>query len=292
MEIFIVDAFTNRIFGGNQAGVVLLDDAAFPEDALMQKIAAELRHSETTFVRRHDRTTFDLRYFTPRGEVPLCGHATISAFSVLRDQKIIACGNVLARTATGELSVVLEAEKVWLEMPAGEIVKTLSADEAARLYAAYNLDPTVQPANLQPAVAKVGLADILLPVDCKEALDHAIQNREAVIQLSRELGLIGVHMFFCPAVGAVTAFCRNFAPLFGIDEEAATGTSNAALSYYLYTQGLIAKNSVNAIVQGQALGKPSSIYSKIANNGVIWIGGSAVVSMRGSIAIESVFPKV
>ena len=283
MQLFVVDAFTDQIFGGNQAGVVLLDDAPFPDDVMMQQIAAELKHSETAFVQQHDPNTFALRYFTPDGEVPLCGHATISTFTVLRDEQNFPCGAYHAITQSGKLSVSIEPDCIWLQMPEGEIIQTLSSEEAARVYAAYDLSPAAQPADLPPTIVKAGLADILLPVNSKETLDQAKQNREAVIQLSKDFGLVGVHMYYCPETVEPTAHCRNFAPLFGIDEESATGTSNAALLYYLHRLGHVATDSVNTIVQGEAMGKPSRIYGKIASDGAIWIGGNAVISIRGTI---------
>ena len=63
MELFIVDAFTDRMFEGNQAGVVLLGERdAFPDDSVMIKIASELKHSETAFVKSLDESTFQIRY--------------------------------------------------------------------------------------------------------------------------------------------------------------------------------------------------------------------------------------
>ena len=287
IKIYIVDAFTDQLFGGNQAGVVLLrGEQAFPEDSFMQKIAAELKHSETAFVKRMDIDTYQLRYFTPEGEVPLCGHATISAFTVLLEECIIACGSFLVQTAAGALRVSVEPDKIWLEMPQGEIVKTLSQEESEQIYAAYQIQTTDQMPGLQPCIVNAGLPDILLPVGSKEALDHAMQDRDTVIRLSRELGLVGVHMFFCPQEGEATAYCRNFAPMFGIDEESATGTSNAALTYYLSKQNLIQSNKINTFVQGEAIGKRSVILSKIDSNGKIWIGGGAVVSMQGTLRME------
>lgn len=283
MKLFVVDAFTDQIFGGNQAGVVLLDDAAFPDDRIMQQIAAELKHSETAFVQQQDRSTFALRYFTPEGEVPLCGHATISTFTVLREENNLVCGAYHAITQSGSLNVSIEPCRVWLHMPAGEIIQTLSSEEVARVYAAYDLTPAAQPNNLQPAIVKSGLADILLPINRKDTLDQVKQNREAVIQLSRDFGLVGVHMFYCPETGEPTAHCRNFAPLFGIDEESATGTSNAALLYYLNKHGRVAKDSIHTIIQGETMGKPSRIYGRIADDDAVWIGGNAVISIRGII---------
>ena len=286
MDIFIVDAFTYQLFGGNQAGVVLLRaEQAFPEDSLMQKVAAELKHSETAFVKRLDTDTFQLRYFTPEGEVPLCGHATISIFTVLREQGKIACGSCMAQTASGNLRISVEPDKIWLEMPQGEIIKTLTQEESAQVYAAYRLEQAEQPQGMQPSIVRAGLADILLPVGSKDALDHATQNRDEVIRLSREHGLVGVHLFFCPENGEPTAYCRNFAPLFGIDEEPATGTSNAALTYYLSKQNRIQPNRINSFVQGEAMGRRSSILSKIDPDGRIWIGGGAVISIHGTLKL-------
>jgi len=284
MNFFVVDAFTDHIFGGNQAGVVLLHgEQAFPDDTLMQKIAAELKHSETAFVRQIDEGVCQLRYFTPEGEVPLCGHATVSAFTVLREQAKIACGNYIAQTQTGDLNVTVEPNQVWLQMPQGELIKTLTQEESSSVYAAYGLGESDRAEGMQPIIVNVGLADIMLPVSSKSALDHAMQNRDEVVRLSRDLGLVGVHMFFCPQDGEVTAYCRNFAPLFGIDEESATGTSNASLTYYLHTQGRIQPDASNTFVQGEAMGKPSVILSRVDENGRIWIGGNAVISAHGTL---------
>ena len=74
--------------------------------------------------------------------------------------------------------------------------------------------------------------------------------------------------------------CRNFAPLYGIDEEAATGTSTGALTYYLYKHGIIKPNETNLFIQGEAMGKPSRIYSRLSINGGsvrIRVGGSGCV---------------
>ena len=89
MRYFTVDAFAQEPFGGNPAGVVLLNgNTPFPEDEIMRKIAAEMRYSETAFVQQNGPEEFTVRYFTPAAEVDLCGHATIAAFSVLREERI------------------------------------------------------------------------------------------------------------------------------------------------------------------------------------------------------------
>jgi len=282
MELFIVDAFANKIFEGNQAGVVLLSgNEAFPEEALMQKIAAELKHSETVFVKEIDSHVFQLRYFTPEGEIALCGHATVSAFTVLRNERAIGTDSFFADTSVGRLNIAVEPDLVWLEMAQGRIEKHLDAEECAGLYQAYNLSVCDQPDGIQPCVVSTGLADVLLPVNSKKALDHAVQNREEIIRISKELAVTGVHMFYYEPSLQATAYCRNFAPLYGIDEESATGTSNASLTYYLSLQGKIKPNANNMFIQGEAMGKPSVILSRMNDDGGIYIGGNAVISVKG-----------
>lgn len=166
MKFYVIDAFTDQIFGGNQAGVVILRDGeGFPDDERMLQIAAELKHSETAFVRLQGKNVFSLRYFTPVEEVPLCGHATVSAFTVLREHNNVSDGNYIAKTQSGDLDIVVEADTIWISMPKGEIVKTLTADESAEVYRAYGLSPMMQTGILKPCVVKSGLADILVPVE-------------------------------------------------------------------------------------------------------------------------------
>ncbi|WP_099204401.1 PhzF family phenazine biosynthesis protein [Scatolibacter rhodanostii] len=284
MEIYIVDAFTKHIYGGNQAGVALLDRTAdFPDTALMQQIAAELKHSETAFVKRINSHLFHIRYFTPEGEVDLCGHATISAFTVLREKKSLSSGKYTAKTAAGEIPVTIESDCIWMGMAPGKLIKVLSEEETSALYKAYGLCAEDKPATLQACIVSTGLADILLPVDSIDKLTNSAQDKEEVIRLSQRHQVIGVHMYYPELSDQVTARCRNFAPLYGIDEEAATGTSNGALTYYLYSQGLISEQDENTFIQGESMEKPSIIKSRIDGDKVICVGGSAVISIQGCL---------
>lgn len=286
MELFIVDAFTNQIFEGNQAGVVLLDEHEnFPNVTTMQKVAAELKHSETAFVKKIQHNIYEIKYYTPTEEIPLCGHATISSFTVLRNEKGLKVGEYFANTLAGNLRVTVESNFIWLEMANGKLLKNLNKKESLDIYQAFGLDLKDIPDLISPCIVNTGLADILLPVNSKLLLDKAIQNREEVIRISKEHDVIGVHMFFHTSSSEVTAYCRNFAPLCGIDEESATGTSNGALTYYLHAMGLINDNSENIFIQGEAMKKPSVIKSKINCDNTIYIGGTAIISIKGHILL-------
>lgn len=287
MKLYIVDAFTTRKFSGNQAGVALLGEENYPSDAFMQALAAELKHSETAFVKRLGEDSFRVRYFTPEGEVDLCGHATIATFTVLREEGVITPGTYNASTLAGELSIQVSTEAVWMDMAPPVEARTFSDEEAAALYAAYGLELSDKPEGYQPKAVSTGLCDILLPVASREALEAAQQNEAEVTRLSKHYEVVGVHMFWPCLTGGETCHCRNFAPLYAIPEEAATGTSNGALTYYLYRYGRVAPGGENRFIQGEHMGKPSEILSRLEADGAgvkVRIGGRAVIALRAELA--------
>lgn len=287
MKLYIVDAFTTQRFSGNQAGVALLNTEE-PEltDAFCQALAAELKHSETAFVRPIGPDSFHLRYFTPEGEVDLCGHATIAAFTTLREDEGLAPGTYRASTLAGELSIQVSDQAVWMDMAPPVEGRNFSPEETVELYAAYGLSTADCPEGFAPMVVSTGLQDILLPVSSMEALNRAEQDEGAVTELSKRYGVVGVHMFWPCLNEEATAHCRNFAPLYAIPEEAATGTSNGALTYYLYRGGKIAAGVENRFVQGEKMGKPSEILSHLTEgpDGVrVRVGGRAVLTLRAQL---------
>ena len=283
MKLYVADAFTARPFSGNQAGVALLWPGEAPPDGDMRQLAAELHHSETAFVRQVAGNAFQIRYFTASGEVDLCGHATIAAFTVLREEGIIGTGSCRLLTRAGELEVSVSDAMIWMDMARPEEIRTFSRDEAALLYAAYGLTPDDGPEDMEPAIVSSGLRDILLPVATLEALARAVQNEAEVIRISRSCSVTGVHMFwYCPGQEE-TAHCRNFAPLYAIPEESATGTSNGALTLYLHRRGKIASGKENRFLQGEQMGRPSAIFTRLEEGGGslrIRVGGQAVVVFR------------
>lgn len=285
MRFYIADAFAARAFSGNQAGVVPLEEGPFPEESLMRALAGELKHSETAFVRRTGERSFHIRYFTPAEEVDLCGHATVASFTVLRETGEIPAGEYALHTRSGDLTVTVEPDAVWMDMAPPAEGRTFSEAEQAELYGAYALTAADRRLGLAPQAVSTGLLDILLPVADAAALDRAHQDEAEVRRLSERYDVVGVHMF-CPETGDAAARCRNFAPLYAIPEEAATGTSNGALTFYLYRRGLIRPGVTNRFIQGEKMGKPSEILSRLTeeDGGVrVRIGGRAVLTLRGEV---------
>lgn len=279
---FIVDAFTDEPYSGNAAGVVLLGRDEFPDEAVCIRIAAELKHSETAFVREVGENEFRVKYYTPVCEAALCGHATVAAFSALRDSMGLPLGDKLVHTAAGDINVTVEEEAVWLDMAEARLIRYLDRDECDALYAAYGLEYDGAAA-LKPAIVSVGLADIMAPVAGEKALASAAQDEAAVAELSRRLGVTGVHMFTLGREG-FTAACRNFAPLYGIPEECATGTSNGGLYKYLVENKVILDGSRAAFLQGEAMGRTSVVRAR-SERGRVRVGGGGATVMEGKINI-------
>lgn len=305
MRFYIVDAFTDTLFGGNPAGVVLLEKGAdFPEEELMRKTAAELRYSETAFIRQTGEKEFHIRYFTPVAEVDLCGHATIGSFFALADAGLTEFGSsCICDTLAGRLNIELSGDSVFMDMGSpNNLGRITDHDAIHELYAIMGISAENQGkillkdkheeapagetgAELVPEMISTGLPDIMLPVLDEKELATVSPDFAALSGLSEKYEVVGVHAFTVNARdGAV--HCRNFAPLYGIDEEAATGTSNGALTYYLYQNDLLTPGMENLFIQGEAMGRPSKIMSRLAADGSnvkIKVGGRAVILARGEI---------
>lgn len=291
MNYYVVDAFTNHPFGGNPAGVVLLDNKLishnskccrienndlFPNDNLMLNIAAELRYSETAFVRQLSPSQFHVRYFTPVAEVELCGHATIATFSLLR-QIGLAAGHYKCRTLAGNLDIDVE-ERVFMQMATPRIVSTVS--DTALIYKALGIEDYCP--SLPVQIAYAGLSDLMIQVSDVDVLNNLQPNMDAISDVTQKLDAVSFHVFAL-ADDEYTAHVRDFAPLYGVPEESATGTANAALAHYLLKHGVVDNPCECSFLQGTAMGRPSVVVARIAADGNIYIGGSASVVAEGCL---------
>ena len=191
MKVYVVDAFSDRVFGGNQAGVVLAERVLEPK--VMQQVAAELKHSETAFVQQTAEGV-RLRYFTPAGEVELCGHATVASFALLRRLGRIEDGTHKALTRAGALEIEVSGETVWMDMAPPKTLGILPEESWEELYGAYGLTLEDRPADLPPEIVSTGLADIMMPVRDHETLLRPVKNERTGTELSRRVADPGVRM--------------------------------------------------------------------------------------------------
>lgn len=293
----IIDAFAERLFGGNAAGVVIImEGESFPTNDIMLKVAAELRYSETAFVKLLGDNRFKIRFFTPVAEVELCGHATIGAFHALLEEGMVERDSVYeVETLQGVLGVeVKENGSILMDMAKPQLYEYIKDKDAVdELYSIMglqradghgvcNVNPQLY---LHPRIVSTGLRDIMLPVANEEELYKVAPDFAALAELSKRYNVVGVHAFTCNSKdGRVHA--RNFAPLYGIDEEAATGTSNGALACYLFDYGIVAGDQTVNVIQGEKMGRPSLISAQILLRGgelSVKVGGRAVTLAGGNI---------
>jgi predicted PhzF superfamily epimerase YddE/YHI9 len=222
MRIRIVDAFTDRPFAGNPAGVLLLDADGFPDDGWMQQVAAELNLPETAFAHplpAGAEADWALRWLTPTTEVSLCGHATLATAHVLRTTGA-ATGRVRFATRGGVLSATADpAGSITLDFPTAPLTPVDPPPGAAE-----GLGAEVRSAHdTGPA-----MHDLLVEL-ADERTVRAVAPDLAVLARLDHRGVIVTAAAEDPGSG-YDFVSRMFAPADGIDEDPVTGSAHTALA--------------------------------------------------------------
>jgi PhzF family phenazine biosynthesis protein len=213
LSLYQVDAFTDRLFGGNPAAVVPLED--WLPDATMQSIAAENNLAETAFFMR-EGADYALRWFTPTVEVELCGHATLASAHVI----------------FGRLEP--ERERVrFRTRRAGTLTVSRLGDSLALDFPAYPPESCAVPAELPTVLGK-------RPAEmqrCGERYLAVFQHRDEVAALKPDVVALRGHchgslIVTAPGADGVDFVSRFFAPGFGVDEDPVTGSAHCVLIPY------------------------------------------------------------
>lgn len=281
MKLYVVNSFTYQGHGGNPAGIVLDFDSEL-KDFEMQDIARSAGFSETAFIRKgHVTSDFDIRFFTPTDEVDLCGHATVASFWFLSHMGFIVPGSYTQKTKAGLLRVqVIDIPSKSTERRDFKVIMEQASPKkrAAETWMdeRFKLSfPSYTPhGHLPLEVWSTGLEDLLLPLEHLEDLHHLEVDFPALSEYSRHHNLVGVHAF---CIGKHQIHVRNFAPLYGINEESATGTSNGALAAYLHEHLYPELKTLEIdVLQGEAMQATSLIQvisEKSDAQHTVWVGG-------------------
>lgn len=287
MWVKVYQAFVKDGLGGNAAGIVL--ENKYYSDIDKQRIAKKVALSETVFIENSACADYKMTYFTPEAQVDLCGHATIAAFGYLFDKEKIGQGEYSLETQAGILKVcVSEGGLVVMTQKPPEFYETVPYDVVGK---ALNLPLEAFDFDYPSQIVSTGLKDILVAVRSKDILNGLKPDFSKMAEISDRYQVVGFHVFALnenPQDGL--ASCRNFAPLYGIDEEAATGTSSGALGAYLYThsQGHFKKTLEKGTVflQGEAMNQPSKIWVKCQMDRAIsvYVGGYALE--KSSLSVD------
>ncbi|WIV12587.1 PhzF family phenazine biosynthesis protein [Proteiniborus sp. MB09-C3] len=292
--IYQVDAFTDKPFGGNPAGVV--PDAKNLSEQDMQNIANEMNLPETAFIKKIAKDCFEVRFFTPECEVDLCGHATIASFYVLGKKGYIRPEGrtkvqITQKTKIGLLPVELYFEndeifQVLMHQGTPEAFgKIDNIEEISEILGIGKEQIGIKDFELKPEIISTGLKDIIVPVKDEEVLKSLKIDFKKMDSYCAKKDSVGMHIFALDNSNESTVYCRNFAPSVGIYEEAATGTANGALIYYMKRNNILKSDEIIAL-QGKYMNRPSEILCKICdydNKSVVKVGGKAVIIIEGVI---------
>ncbi|MGL5899544.1 MAG: PhzF family phenazine biosynthesis protein [Lactobacillaceae bacterium] len=280
VDIYVVSAFSKDNAGGNKAGLVF--DRPDLNSVQKMAIAKELGYAETAFITKSDFADFRLEYFTPTEEVPLCGHATIATFAFMNLTNKLSKSEYTIETKSGVLSMKVDQDgMVFMEQNVPAYFNTLTSDSLNECLNTDSID-----SKLPIQTVSTGLRDILLPIKSSKALQKLNPDFRAMTELSKEQNVIGVHAFALED-GDITAICRNFAPLYDIDEESATGTSNCALACYLFKY--VEKKSQYIFEQGYNLNSPSRIVVNLTTHDdiidAVFVGGYGYLVETKSVSV-------
>ncbi|MFI9202734.1 PhzF family phenazine biosynthesis protein [Streptomyces sp. NPDC053048] len=223
MRIRIVDAFTDRPFAGNPAGVLLFDSGDFPDDDRLQRIAAEVNLSETAFAHPLPASPggadWALRWFTPTAEVDMCGHATLATAHVLHTTGL-ATGTVRFAARCGMLTATAHQDgSITLDFPTSELTPTAVPDGVAAALGA-------TPLGVHDTSPHVG--DLLVELADEKTVRALTPDIPALARHSRR-GIIATAPAEDPARG-YDYVSRCFFPNVGVDEDPVTGSAHTALA--------------------------------------------------------------
>ncbi len=277
VSVYTVRSFAKTEEGGNEAGVVLNADNLSEEE--MRKIAALIGFSETAFVMNSKVADFKVRFFTPQDEVDLCGHATIAVFYTMAVTGLLKTGAYKQETKAGILGIEVKENQFIMMNQTIPVFSDLP--DRYEIADSLNIQESQLSQDLPVQIVSTGIRDIIIPVTGIQQLFAIQPDMEKIRQISRKYNVIGYHVFTLETQYGATAACRNFAPLYDILEEAATGTSNGALGCYLYHYGKVDSGQANNLVfeQGYSMKKPSEILVSLLVEGEeilgVRVGGSA-----------------
>ena len=251
MKQYIVDAFTDEIFHGNQAAICIMD-RWLPEN-LMMNITRENNFSETAFaVKEGDK--YHLRWFTPGGEIDLCGHATLACAYVLFRFYIPDKDEITFSTLSGDLIVGKHEELLEMEFPAYRLKKVPVTETMIDAIGAV------------PSAAYLG-RDLLCVFDDEDIVKSIEPNMEKLLDLD---GLL----LQVTAPGKNTdCVSRSFAPKLNVKEDPVCGSGHCHIIPYWAT-----KFEKESIVAYQAPKRGGTLYCRMSGNRVILAGKAALFS--------------
>jgi len=273
-----VNAFTESLEGGNPAGVVL--DSPDLTDEQMKYISKELVVSETAFVFASKKADYKINFFSPDVEVELCGHATIATFFTMALEGVFSQNNdtiVTQETKAGVLPVNIyfsdeKADRVMMTQGKPQF-KDICLDISI-LADSLNISADKIDDSLPKQIVSTGLFTIPLCVKSFDTLKAIKPDFEKIKKLCSKFGAGSFHLFTFDTVESDSIYhARNFAPVYGVNEDPVTGTANGAVCSYLLKNKIVKDRNL-ICEQGDIMGRPGRVFVEI-NKDVVKVGGKA-----------------
>ncbi|TSO25416.1 PhzF family phenazine biosynthesis protein [Lactobacillus sp. LL6] len=260
MKMYVVDAFTKELFKGNPAAVCIVNE--WPNTELMRKIAMENRFSETAFTIKIDNTHYKLRWFTPGGEIDLCGHATLATAFVVFNK----------------IGVKGDAHKIVFFTKSGDLIVTKNDDRYEMSFPSYNLKKIPVTNEMTDAFGKTPIEaylgrDLLCIFDDENFVKNMNPNQEKLAHLP---GLLQ------HATAKGTKFdcvSRSFAPKLSVPEDPVCGSGHCHIIPYWAKQ-----LNKNDLVAFQASPRSGILYCTYLGKDTI-LAGNAVLYSEGKLNI-------
>ena len=257
LPIFQIDAFSNKVFGGNPACVVPLEN--WLQDEVLLKIAKENAVAETAFFVRKGKN-FHLRWFTPDIEMDLCGHATLATAHCILSELKLESQKVIFETLSGELEVSLNNGRYLMDLPKRDAITATLPDEIKNAL------------NIQPKKV-LKARDYLLVYENQKEIEDIVVKREVFDQINLNPGGVIV-----TAKGDNCDFVsRFFTPQATILEDPVTGSAHCTLTPYWSNE--LHKKSMNA---QQISVRKGELICELKKDRV-FVSGKAVTYLKGQI---------
>jgi trans-2,3-dihydro-3-hydroxyanthranilate isomerase len=284
LTFYILDVFAEEKYAGNQLAVVR--GGADLSEEVLQKIALEMNYSETTFVLSDEETDggYDVRIFTPGGEVPFAGHPTLGTAYVIRHEILAQpVDRIILNLKAGKIPVTF-GDVIWMRQLAPTFGTTLDPTLTAQVL---NLQTPDVDDRFPVQEVSTGLPALIVPLENLDSLQRCKVDWERYLELAGP----GKNLYvFCPeshANGPGDLSARMFANDLGVPEDPATGSAAGCLAGYLVEHRYLGTDPVNVRVeQGYEIRRPSLLYLQAEREGEetsVHVGGKVQMVARGAL---------
>jgi len=261
---FVIDAFTNKPFSGNPAAVVILEESK--TDEWLQQVAAEFNLSETAFLWHQENNQWQLRWFTPKCEVKLCGHATLASAHALSRDLGFAQDEFLFSTLSGVLAAKINSTSITLSFPKIE----------PKLFSRIHLhkdDVGIKQLNLDFVACYQAGDDIIIEASNE---DEVLNHNPEIEKLAR-IEARGI-ILTAPSKNSDRDFVsRFFAPRAGINEDPVTGSAHCSLAV------LWSKKLEKSLLRAEQLSERRGFLELEVQKENIAITGEALTFAKGNL---------